>query len=244
MPTVWKRVQIADKPADVFAPADGARRRFAILFLHDMDGRTLRDDPTFTPLLEATGLACVCPFGNRAWWTDRISPEFDPKVTAERYVLDCVLPLFSDYWGLEPRAIGLLGVGMGGQGALRLAFKHPRLFPVVAAISPIIEYHELYGRGTPLDGMYDSKEQCRQDTAILHLHPTQYPPHIFYCIGSDDPWYRGSDRLSEKMNALGVPHAHMVDVTPSGETSYLDRMAEPALRFVIAGLETESRRLL
>jgi S-formylglutathione hydrolase len=244
MPGKWERLLIADKPADVFALAEEERPRFGILFLHDLDGRTLREDPTFTPLLEASRLACVCPFGNQAWWTDRICSDFDPQVTAERYVMNSVVPYFAQRWGMEAKAIGLLGIGMGGQGALRLAFKHPNLFPVVAAISPIIEYQELYGRGMALDAMYDSKEQCRQDTAILHLHPTQYPPHIFYCIGPDDPWYRGSDRLYEKMNALGVPHMHMVDVTTGGENSYLAGMAEPALRFIIAGLETESRRLL
>jgi len=243
MSGTWEKALIGDKPADVFEPSN-RRPRFGILFLHDLDGRTLRDDATFTQLLEAEALACVCPFGDQAWWTDRICPEFDPQATAESYVVNRVLPFLKEKWRLETKSIGLLGVGMGGQGALRLAFKNPQSFPVVAAISPIIEYQELYGRGTPLDGMYDSKEQCRQDTAILHLHPTQYPPHIFYCIGPDDPWYRGSDRLSEKMNALGVPHTLMVDVTTSGETEYLNRMAEPALRFVIAGLETESRRLL
>src|SRR5258708_16625000 len=66
--------------------------------------------------------------------------------------------------------------------------RHPRrspLFPyttlfrsVVAAIAPAIVYHELYGRGSPLDALYDSKEQCRQDTAVLHIHPSQYPPAL------------------------------------------------------------------
>jgi len=42
----------------------------------------------------------------------------------------------------------------------------------VAAISAAIEYHELYGQGTTIDEMYDSMEQCRQDSAILHVHPS------------------------------------------------------------------------
>ena len=69
-------------------------------------------------------------------------------------------------------AVGLLGVGMGGQGALLLAFKQPELFPVVAGIASSIEYHELYGHGTPVDALYDSKEQCRQDT-IPDARPPQ-----------------------------------------------------------------------
>jgi S-formylglutathione hydrolase len=243
MPSTWDCVQIADKPVDVFAPVDGARPRFGILFLHDSDGRTLRDDPTFTPLLDAAGFACVCPLGDQAWWTDRICPGFDPRVTAESYVVDRVLPLFVDQWGLETRAIGLLGIGMGGQGALRLAFKHPQTLLTVAALAPAIEYHELYDRGTPLDVMYDSREQCRQDTAILHLHPSHYPPHILFAIDPGDPWYRGCDRLDEKMNALGVPHIAEFVCGGMG-WDFATKMADRALQFLIAGLETESRRLL
>jgi S-formylglutathione hydrolase len=243
MPNAWNRVQIADKPAEVFAPVDGRRPRFGILYLHDLDGRTLRDDASFTPLLETACLACVCPLGDQAWWTDRICPEFDPRMTAERYVVDRVLPYFEDQWGLETKAVGLLGVGMGGQGALRLAFKHPQTLLTVSAIAPAIEYHEWYDRGTPLDVMYDSREQCRQDTAILHLHPSHYPAHIFFAIDPGDPWYRGCDRLHEKMNALGVPHT--AEFTAGGTGwEFARNMAAPALQFLIDSLETEARRLL
>jgi S-formylglutathione hydrolase len=234
MSGAWNRVTINEKPADVFEPTQ-ARPHFGVLFLHDQDGRTLREDATYTQLLDAAYLACVCPAGDQAWWSDHISPSFDPHITAERYVLDKVVPYFRERWGIEPRGIGLLGVGMGGQGALRLAFKHPQTFLAVAGIASALDCHELYGEGTPLDAMYDSKEQCRQDTAILHLHPTHYPPHIFYAIDSEDPWYRGNDRLHEKMNALGVPHELCLTAEGAGER---------AMRFIVTALETESRRLL
>ncbi len=135
---------------------------------------------------------------------------------------------------------------MGGQGALRLAFKHPDLFPVVAALSSAIEYHELYGQGSSIDEMYDSKEQCRQDTAPMHLHPSKFPPHIFFCIDpTDAAWYRGNDRLHEKLSALGVPHQFDLSTQAGGHSwDYFIQMAERAVRFIYQGLEQESRRLL
>lgn len=135
---------------------------------------------------------------------------------------------------------------MGGQGALRLAFKHADLFPVVAAIAPALEYHQLYGQGSPLDEMYDSKEQCRQDTAIMHLHPSKYPPHIYFCCDPEDgAWYRGCDRLHEKLNALGVPHTADLTTRAGGHSwDHHEAMAEPVTRFLLAALEQESRRLL
>ena len=135
---------------------------------------------------------------------------------------------------------------MGGQGALRLAFKHPETFPVVAAVASALDYHELYGRGTPLDEMYDSKEQCRQDTALMHVPPFHPPPHIFFGIDPDDTaWYRGNDRLHEKLSALGIPHTVDLTTQAGGHSwAYFNHQAEPAVRFLHAGLEQESRRLL
>jgi len=135
---------------------------------------------------------------------------------------------------------------MGGQGALRLAFKHPQLFPVVAGISSALDYYEHYGQGSTIDAMYTSKEQCRQDAALMHVPPTGYPAHIFFCIDpADARWFRGNDRLHEKLNALGIPHEVDLTTTAGGHSwDYFNHMAERTIRFVYAGLEKESRRLL
>lgn len=240
----WSRVGIAGKAADVYEPPE--RPRFAILHLHGAGLETLHDKPAFTRLFEELNLACVCPHGQRCWWSDRVCPEFDAQVTPERYLLDQVLPFFHTRWNLKPPAIGLQGISMGGQGALRLGFKYPTLFPVVAGIASAVDYHDLYGQGTPLDALYESREQCRQDTAVLHVHPALYPPHIFFCIDPDDEtWFRGNDRLHEKLNALGIPHDIDCTTRAGGHSwDYFNQMAERVERFVVAGLEQESRRLL
>jgi S-formylglutathione hydrolase len=244
MSGTWSTETIAGKPADVYDLPE--RRRFGILYLHGVGLETLIERPAFTRLFDELKLACVCPHGQRCWWGDRVCPEFDPHLSPERYLLESVLPFFAQRWSLGPRAIGLLGISMGGQGALRLAFKRPDLFPAAAAIAPAIDYHELHGRGTPLDAMYDSKEQCRQDTALLHIHPSQYPPHLFFCIDpADTAWYRGNDRLHEKLSALGIPHEADLATRAGGHSwDYFNHMAKRAIRFLHAGLEQESRRLL
>src|SRR5262245_59609193 len=99
MAGVWRTVEIAGKPAAVYEPAVD-RPRFGVLHLHDARGEPLGDRPAFTRLFNELRLACVCPFAPRSWWTDRISPVFDPHLTAERYVLDQVLPTFAERWGL------------------------------------------------------------------------------------------------------------------------------------------------
>jgi S-formylglutathione hydrolase len=239
----WSTADIAGRAADIFQPH--AAPRLAVLFLHDSDGQTLRERPAFTRLFDELGLACVCPHGGPSWWVDRVCPAFDAVLAPERYLLDTVVPFVHERWGVEPRGLGLLGIGMGGQGALRLAFKHPRMLAVVAGISSAIDYYELYGRGTPLDEVYDSKEQCRQDTVPLHVHPSDYPLHVFFAVDPTDPWLRGNDRLHEKLSALGI--AHDIDfATRAGGHSweYFERLADRAVRFVHEGLIRESRRLL
>jgi esterase/lipase superfamily enzyme len=242
----WTQIETAGKIVDIYDPPGTSKPRFGLLFLHGIGLETLRDRPAFTRFLDELGLACICPHGQRAWWVDRVSTEFDAKVSPERHLLENVLPIFRARWNLAPPSIGILGISMGGQGALRLAFKYPHLFPVAAGISSALDFHEVYGQGSALDEMYDSKEQCRQDTALMHIPPYDYPRHLFFCIDPEDAlWYRGNDRLHEKLTALGI--AHTMDLTTSAgghSWDYFNHMAEPALRFVHAGLEHESRRLL
>jgi S-formylglutathione hydrolase len=241
----WATIPLGSKSAEVYEPAGPAKPRFGVLYLHGVGWTTLRDQPAYTRLLDELHLACVCPHGQRCWWADRVCSEFDSSVTPERFLLERVVPYFQQRWSFGERSVGLLGVSMGGQGALRLAFKYPERFPVVAGVSSAIDYHDKYGEGTPLDEMYDSKEQCRQDTAPLHLHPSHYPPHIFFCVDPEDPWYRGNDRLHEKMTALGVPHEIDFTTWAGGHSwEYFNHMAERVVRFIYARLDQESRRLL
>jgi esterase/lipase superfamily enzyme len=244
MSGTWNTADIAGKPADVYEPAQ--RPRFGVLHLHDLDRETLRDRPSFSRLFDELRLACVCPHGDSSWWGDRVWPPFDPHVSPEHYLLDQVLPSFQQRWGLGPRSVGVQGIGMGGQGALRLAFKHSERFPVAAALAAALDFHDLYGRGSALDEMYDSKEQARQDTALLHVHPAHYPPHLFFAIDPDDAaWFRGNDRLHEKLAALGITHQFDFTTRAGGHSwDYVNHMAERLERFVAAGLEQESRRLL
>lgn len=240
----WQSLEIAGKPADLFEPPGGPPR-FALIYLHTYNMESLAGNETFTQLLSKYRLACVCPQGKRCWWADRICPEFDSKITPVKYLVDEVLPAAQRRWNLPPRGVGLLGVNMGGQGALRLALCQPDLFPVVAAISPSIEYQELYWSGTPIDEMYSSKEQCRQDTALMHIDPSNWPRHIYFCMDRSDPWFRGCDRLREKLAALGVPHQCDLSSRGGGHSwDYFNQMAEPAINFLVDGLEKESRRLI
>jgi S-formylglutathione hydrolase len=259
----WASVKIGGKAADVYDPAGNGRPRFGLIYLHGASLETLTGNPVAARLFDELHLACVCPHGDYSWWSDRIWSRFDPHVSAEKHILQAIVPYFRERWQIKPPALGLFGFSMGGQGALRLAFKYAELFPAVAAVSSAIEYYELYGRnasygagrGSPnsgalpelaVDAMYDSKEQCRQDSVPMHVHPSRYPPHIYFCIDPDDrDWLRGNDRLHEKLTALGIAHETDFETRKGGHTrAYLDHMADRAIRFLASALDQESKRLL
>ena len=62
---------------------------------------------------------------------------------------------------------------------------------------------------------------------------------------ADANWYRGNDRLHEKLSALGIPHTCDLATHAGGHSwDYFNAVAERAVRFIHDGLEQESRRLL
>ncbi len=239
----WSRIEIAGKPADLFTPV--STPRFAFLNLHPVGLESPADNPIYTQAFAEAGFAVVAPFGARSWWSDRICPEFDESISAESHLLNAVVPWMESTWRLSPRSIAVGGVSMGGQGAIRLGLKYPDRFPVVAGVSSAIDYHEWHGQGTPIDDMYRSKEACRQDTATLHVHPTKFPPHLWFACDPDDEWFRGNDRLHEKLMAMGIEHAVDFTTRKGGHCwEYFDAMAKPMVQFCKAGLEKEARRLV
>src|SRR5262245_52708867 len=115
MPGTWTWAQIGDKPAEIYEPPD--QPRFGVLYLHDLAADAARLGPAFRRWFDALQMVCVCPRGGRCWWADRVCPEFDPRLTPERYLLDHAVGYIGGVWGIGARGVGLLGVGMGGQGA-------------------------------------------------------------------------------------------------------------------------------
>jgi S-formylglutathione hydrolase len=242
----WEQVEIAGKRADVFEPTSVPR--FALLWLHEQPPRFATAVPaggnshfTLTQQLEKFRIACVAPHGRDCLWVDRICVDFDPALTGEKHLLERVLPWVEDRFAIPTRSTAMAGIEMGGQGALRFGLKFPKLVRVVAGLNSAIDFHELYGQGSSLDAMYESKERARQDTATLHMHPTDWPPHIWFAADPAEFWHRGNDRLHEKLRAYGVPHS--CDLETTGD-AYTSRMLPQMLEFLVNSLERESRRLM
>ena len=251
----WHELKVGGHPCDVFEPAVRHPQGFVVLYLHGVHLNRLVDKGPFIEQFAKHGLTVVAPFTQRSWWTDIICQEFDPQLTAQQHLLQNVVPWLEERYGAavgrmnppRPPKLALLGTSMRGQAALRLSYKFPTQFPVAAAISPAIDYYLRYNEGDEtIPQMYPDPEAARQDTALLHIHPLNWPRYQFFCCDPEDfRWWNSADRLRMKLSSLGIPHECDLETTGGGHSfDYYNRMAPRAIQFLVDKLEAEQRRIM
>jgi S-formylglutathione hydrolase FrmB len=240
-------VDVAGHPADVYEPPQRNAHDYVAIYLHGVHLGRLDQNATYTALFAMHGLPVIAPHTRRSWWTNRICPEFDERLTSERHLLDNVLPYVAERWNARPPRIALFGTSMGGQGALRFAFKYPNTFPIVAAVAPAIDYHQRFydDDEETLPLMYPDPEAARQDTATLHVHPLNWPRNTWFCSDpADARWHDSADRLRMKMSALGIMHECDLETTGGGHSwQYYNHMAPKVVNFLVDRLDRERLRV-
>ena len=236
----WSRTEIDKKPADLFVPAASEPAGVA-LFLHGYDSVTLKDNPAYTRELTRHNLIGLCPIAPHCWWTDAVYPPFDEEVSPLEFLVEQVPVFCQRHWQIEPPRIAVCGVEMGGQGALQLTYRHARKFPIVVAISPKVDFETWWGHGTSLDTLFDDREVARQRTAILHLHPLNYPKHqLLLCDPADHYCYEAVLTLASKLSSTGILFEQDFETTHGGfGWNYANAMAPKAIDFIAAKLKTD-----
>jgi S-formylglutathione hydrolase FrmB len=248
MTGTWTQIELAGHPCDVYEPPERNPHGFAVMYLHGVHLARLSENAAYTTEFERHGLPVIAPFTRRSWWADKICEEFDPQITAEKYVLHHVVPYAVEKFGAAAPRLALLGTSMGGQGALRFAYKHPRTFPIVAALAPAIDYQQRFhdeGEET-LPLMYPDSEAARQDTATLHVHPLNWPRNMWFCSDpADRRWHDSAQKLKMKLSALGIPHETDLETSAGGHSwKYYNHQAPAALEFIAKRLEQERLRVV
>lgn len=249
----WSVIDVAGHACEVFAPPDPTPGK-AVIYLHGVRERWLRESTGLRDAIEAASLPVIAPRTGRSWWLDRPMPGFDSGVTPEQYVVAAVRDEVHRRFGVASPGIALIGTSMGGQGALRIAYRHPAIFPIAAAIAPAIDFHlAMREAGDRDDGeLYDTLwqtygdvERARQDTTILHVHPLNWPRHqCFASDPSDIHWRDGAERLHSKLVALGIPHTALLDPRGGGHSAvFYDAVAPEIVQFVLTALDAESRHV-
>ncbi len=245
MLTGWSEQTIAGKPCRVLVPSQPSEHGYAVVFLHDRPPLEQVIPPTWQAALERRGLRVVVPWTGHSWWADRVVQDFSHERTPEQFVTRDVVSWLRDEWRAAPPRLAICGIGMGGQAALRMAYKHPDIFPVTAGVSPDLDYQFRILEGDEvLYELYGDVETARQDTAILHIHPLNWPRHQFFCCHPDRAdIFEGVDRLRMKLSSIGVPFEIDISREAGSDGSYEDAMAATVGDFLVERLERERLRI-
>lgn len=128
--------------------------------------------------------------------------------------------------GRPPHRIGVMGISMGGYGALLLAEKHPGLVAAVAAISPAIWTSYAQARAANA-GAYASAADFAADDAVTHAAALAHVP-VRVAAGYADPFYPGVRAL-----AGALPREAVVDFAGGcHDGSFFTAQEPPSLAFL------------
>lgn len=126
-------------------------------------------------------------------WEDFIIQELVPEVDATYRTRP------------DPRYRAVGGLSMGGDGALRLALRHPDIFGIVGAHSPTtrLSYDQLPGT------IFGDEEYWHQNSALWLIANTDAAAQLKIWIddGLEDVWVASAEALHEALQERGIEHA-------------------------------------
>lgn len=166
-------------------------------------------------------MALVTVDGGNGYWNPH--PDDDPMAM----VIGELIPLCRRLGlGRPPRRIAMMGISMGGYGALLLAEKYPRLIAATAAISPAIWTSYAQARGANA-GAYASAAAFAANDAVTHALALAHVP-VRVASGYDDPFYPGVQAL-----ARALPAGAVVDLAKGCHTgAFFAEQQPPSLAFL------------
>jgi enterochelin esterase-like enzyme len=134
--------------------------------------------------------------------------------------------------GCSPQLTGIMGISMGGYGALLLAEKHPHLFAAVAAISPAVWTSYQQAKDANADA-YASAAAFSASNIVTHTAALAGLP-VRIAAGNDDPFYPGVQAL-----ARALPPGAVVSLGKGCHTgSFFVEQEPPSLAFLARHLVT------
>lgn len=130
----------------------------------------------------------------------------------------------------KAHGIGVMGISMGGYGALLLAEKHPDLVAAVAAISPAIWTSYAQARSANA-GAYASAADFTADDAVTHAAALAGLP-VRVASGYSDPFYPGVQALARALQKNAVIEFS----TGCHDGSFFTPQEPPSLAFLASHL--------
>jgi pimeloyl-ACP methyl ester carboxylesterase len=176
-------------------------------------------------------MAMVTVDGGNGYWTPH--PGDDPMAM----VIDELIPSCQRLGlGRPPQRIAMMGISMGGYGALLLAEKRPDLFTAVAAISPAVWTSYAQARSANATA-YASAASFADNDVVTHTQSLRGVA-VRIASGYDDPFLPGARTL-----ARALPAGAVVDFRGGCHTGpFFLEQEPPSLAFLAAHLSDRAGR--
>jgi enterochelin esterase-like enzyme len=186
--------------------------------------------PGGTPL---PPMALVTVDGGGGYWNPH------PGDNPQAMLTDEVIPMCQRAGlGAGPQGIGVMGISMGGYGAILLAEKYPHLIAAVAAISPAI-WTDYAAAKAANAGAYASAADFAADNAVTHAPALAKTP-IRVASAYDDPFYPAVQTFTTSLpkNPGGVP-AELSFAKGCHTSPFFVAQEPPSLAFLARHLATK-----
>jgi putative tributyrin esterase len=175
----------------------GASRKLPVVYLLHGGGGGFRDWSNYSDVarLAERGLLLIMPEGHSSYFTNAAER---PQDRYEDYI---VKELISDVEAKFPAATGrsnraIVGVSMGGFGAIKLALRHPELFAFAGGLSAALDVPsrpfsikrlEQWRRHRAIFGPWDGQTQKDNDPFVLaqSAEPAKTPYLFLTCGGQE-----------------------------------------------------------
>jgi pimeloyl-ACP methyl ester carboxylesterase len=201
---------------------DGGTHKTAIKGMSPAQLVAILDPKDSKRLNTSVPTALVTVDGGNGYWHPH--PDDDPM----GMVVNELIPLCqAKGLGGPNHGLGLMGISMGGYGAIAIAEHHPKLARAVAAISPAIwtEYAQAQGVNS---GAFTNAKEFDSYNAVTHVAALADLP-VLVTSGVDDPFHPGVDALAKV-----APAATSVVVSPGCHTDPFFVASEPAALFFLS----------
>jgi S-formylglutathione hydrolase FrmB len=157
-------------------------------------------------------IAIVCPDGRpESWYLD--SP-LDSTSHVETMIIERVLPQVEHRYPLrrDRYGRGILGLSMGGHGALYLALRHPGLFGVAASVSGVLDLTETtqpaaLARRLGTFEEYAARWRANSVVALVDSLPGGQLALSIDC-GLQDPFIAANRRVHQKLLMRQIDHVY------------------------------------
>lgn len=160
------------------------------------------------------------------------------------YISSEIPSLVKNYFNIstERKDSFLMGISMGGYGAMKLALSYPERFAAVSVISGALDAEKFAERSIEKDLANEFKwifgtSSAVKDTGndLFYLagkaSSGNFCPEIYQCCGTEDFLYNDNLKFRDHLNSLGVKHTY--EEGPGAHTwSYWDEHVKKALKFL------------